>query len=687
MKNKTQRIISLLLAVLMMTIFSSSLLHAGVPATTVKFTVTDLKVTSSPIEEENYFTVEATYKASITNHGWDSTVWHQCSSCGGAGKTHRYGDSDGNTIEATLTCGQTFEGRTWMCRDDCDGFDYQDNNDMWGEVTHDTTDPWDGEHTNNWDDGKPHIWDKESAVTCTCSMEVEITDAVANDGLIPCRGCAGIGSIFNGMTDCSSCDFDTQGECMACAGTGAIASFSPCAECDASGRVTEFIDCEACGGSGGNFVTIHYDPVEPTSDISTQITIALDGNIQETKDVTFDLSTTVQDGYTWTKEGYLVVEWTVFSEEDIGTKNVETTIDGGDEEGERMDINVEVLPACNLTVDFITPNAYYRNDTEVISTFKISNFNSELGLDVRPKHQLTAKLTVKNKLTGEVIATSSKKDIVIPKGKSNIVYFKWKVPKDFDFGGEDAQNAILQCDINTGYVTNSYGVNEDNYEDNTSIVEHKVQNFDVMSTPDTQFEKRAPNWFKPPTDSDTVEYDRFAQSILGTSSFSEWVYKGDAYELKKYDLSLTSTQKTTPDINSHSAKEEDGMYTVRSGYGLETKVDSKTTTNAPGTAYTIPQNATMHLPEYKYSSQDNKFRTLARQESSFIFNENKYAKNDKGKVDNRPIHFVPLYYYDGNYEMKSYVFDLWTPMGMLSAVADDKVALDGDMYDDWYVGH
>ena len=92
----------------------------------------------------------------------------------------------------------------------------------------------------------------------------------------------------------------------------------------------------------------------------------------------------------------------------------------------------------------------------------------------------------------------------------------------------------------------------------------------------------------------------------------------------------------------------------------------------------------MHLPEYKYSSQDNKFRTLARQESSFIFNENKYAKNDKGKVDNRPIHFVPLYYYDGNYEMKSYVFDLWTPMGMLSAVADDKVALDGDMYDEWY---
>lgn len=686
--KKVSKVISMFLIVTILFGTFSLPVNAGVPASTVRFSVVDMKVTSSPIEEENYFTVQATYHASVTNHGWDSQVWHQCS-CGGSGVVPRYGGDKGKTRKIKLTCGQSYQGRVWKCRENCDGYDYQDQEGDWGEVTHNTKNPWDGNHTNSWDDGKTHIWNKKNPIPCECHMIIEISDTSSNDGMVTCRSCGGTGSIYNGLVSCGHCDESNRKSCKHCNGTGQVKSFSTCKECNGRGQVTQFITCDKCGGSGGHYVSVHHDPSEPPGSVSTMVDIALDGHKQDSKEIKFNLSTTSKSSSAWTKEGTVTVEWTVYTEEGIGKKTVETTIDGGNEPQERKSITVEVLPACNLVVDFVEPNAFYRNGTEVISTFVIKNHNSDLGLNIRPKHQLTAKLTVKNKNTGQVIATVSKKDIVIPKGKSNIVYFKWLVPKNFNFGGADTGEVILQCDINTGYIKNNYGVNEKNHKDNSITAKHLVKKYDVMETPDTKFEKKAPSWFRVPSVIDRVQTDKFATSVYDTSSFSEWVYEKDNYILKEYNLTLKAENKLEPDINSPSHKLINNVYNMKSGYGISTKtVANIISGNAPSSSFTKPQNATMHIPEYRYKANKNEYRTLELTSgSTFEFEKNKYATNSDGKSDNRRIHFTPLYYPDGEYNMKVYVFDSWTPMGMLSIINDDKVVIKGNMYDDWYLSH
>lgn len=676
-KKQCTRYLSLLLVVCtIFTVFTLPV-SAGVPGTGVEFTVKSLKVTSSPIEEENDITVEAVYHASVSNYGWDSTVWKQCDGCGGAGMNHRYGGlgggSGGVVDEVELTCGQSFEGRTWMCRAGCDGNDYFNQFDMEGDVTHNTENPWDGDSTNNWDDGNQHIWDKQNPIPCECSMKVAIGNDDANSGMIACMGCGGLGSIYKGTVSCSGC---IGSGCHTCGGSGSIKIFEPCGECGGGGQVSEYIPCTSCGGSGGHYVTVHHDPIEPVSKISTMVDIRIDGEILEIQEITFDLTTTAHDSNIWTKEGDVTVTWTINTGEGIGEKDVETDINDGED---KKIIPIEVVPACNLKIKFVPPNANYRAGTEVISTFVVENYDATLGLNIRPKHKLTADFTAKS--GNKVLATKQVKDVVIPKGKSNIIYFKWLVPEDTPIG-----NISVECKINTGYIINNYGVNEKDLSDNTATATHKVDSYLLVETPDTQFEEKAPNWFRVPNSSDNVKFDTFAKSVINSSSFEQWEWANDWYKLASYSVKLDATNKVVPDINSPSHKLVDDIYQIRSGYGISTDVKSKITSNAPVTAITDVQSATMHLPEYRYSSDNDKFRTLELTAPNvFNFAQNENAKDDKGTSNNRRIHFTPLYYPDGDYNVKSYVFDLWTPNGMLSFIASDEFTIIGDMYDDWYI--
>ncbi|MEG0895708.1 MAG: hypothetical protein RSE93_08315, partial [Oscillospiraceae bacterium] len=478
----------------------------------------------------------------------------------------------------TIICGDInpVTGQKFLCRPQCDGWDYKS-----GDFKAEVTQNGDGTWNENWTGVIGLVRDEP----CNCDTTV----------WVPAKAPPIVG------------DADTG---------------------------SHWEDCPACGGNGGNSSTIHHPPTEPPAQVTATVTIRLEGVTVDAKQITFDMVTTQQDSNIWTKEGDVTVKWVINAGENIGLKDVTTVINGTAEKT----IVVDVLPACNLKVEFITPNAFYREGTEVVSTFKINNHNSEFGLNIRPKHQLTAKLTVKNK--GSTIATASKKDIVIPKGKSNVVYFKWKVPK-----GLNSNEVTLTCDVNVGYIKNKY---EDYHNDNSVTVTHQVKPYDLMETPDTEFEKKAPTWFKMPKASDKVDFNNFASSMITKTSFSEWTFKDNSYILKTYNLSLSADNKLTPDVNSPSHKLEGSTYTMRSGYGYSTVVNSKLdATTAPKESYTLPQNATMHFGEYRFSNADKKYRTLElTAPNKFEFYGNKYAKNDRGKADFRRIHFTPLYYYD-----------------------------------------
>ena len=53
---------------------------------------------------------------------------------------------------------------------------------------------------------------------------------------------------------------------------------------------------------------------------------------------------------------------------------------------------------------------------------------------------------------------------------------------------------------------------------------------------------------------------------------------------------------------------------------------------------------------------------------------------------NARVHFIPVYVEDGNYTVSATATHIWTPAGMISAVRNVNVVIDGTIYDDWYQG-
>ncbi len=52
------------------------------------------------------------------------------------------------------------------------------------------------------------------------------------------------------------------------------------------------------------------------------------------------------------------------------------------------------------------------------------------------------------------------------------------------------------------------------------------------------------------------------------------------------------------------------------------------------------------------------------------------------------VHFTLLWYPDGDYTTQTYLYDSWTPAGMLSQTqVVSPINIEGDMYDDWYISH
>lgn len=65
--------------------------------------------------------------------------------------------------------------------------------------------------------------------------------------------------------------------------------------------------------------------------------------------------------------------------------------------------------------------------------------------------------------------------------------------------------------------------------------------------------------------------------------------------------------------------------------------------------------------------------------ASFKLKSNKYS------TYNQRVHFTPIWYPDGTYNVYSQVIDTWTPDGMLSINLNDYVNIKGSLYDDWHI--
>jgi hypothetical protein len=88
------------------------------------------------------------------------------------------------------------------------------------------------------------------------------------------------------------------------------------------------------------------------------------------------------------------------------------------------------------------------------------------------------------------------------------------------------------------------------------------------------------------------------------------------------------------------------------------------------------------FPEFNYATTNGSFRTLEYVGGKWQFKQNTNA------ADNERIHFIPVWFADGNYTVSVTATRVWTPVGMIEATRTaNAFTIDGSIYDDYFVGN
>jgi hypothetical protein len=321
-------------------------------------------------------------------------------------------------------------------------------------------------------------------------------------------------------------------------------------------------------------------------------------------------------------------------------------------------------PTEEVDIDF--PDYTYRTNTDVITSVTVSS-----GEEHNPDNPITVKFRI-----GGV--TYSVGNVVFPAGSSQLVWVKWhtpKTPQDINIyvdiiGGASVSNGIINAQI----VELS-----ENPPPDPKATDLKPNNWHIENTPNRSVQKNAswsvwwakwheywvwhPRWvWKSTGNGDGYWVDR-----------GKWVDEGwwDFF-IDNYNAKINVEMTIIPDEKSPTASGK----TMKSGYGFTEKATANVKSNANSVNYTTAQNVMTYFPEFYYKTY---WRILEKMSENFVFKENKFS------TYNSRVHFTPLWFPDGEYKAYSYIFDAWTPSGMLSVSATDSLNISGNVYDDWLV--
>lgn len=342
-------------------------------------------------------------------------------------------------------------------------------------------------------------------------------------------------------------------------------------------------------------------------------------------------------------------------------------------------LTLEDHPLSDVYPTFVEPNATYRSGTEIIASYLIHN-NSYA--EHTPDKPLTVHFTASCALNGVTTnITTQQNKVVVPRSNQNLTWFKVKIP-------EGASKVTFVCTVDA-----PSGVIETNTNNNTVKQDITVSAPDNSQTPNTKFEN-APNYFARPNDNAEVLTGNYASNVTPDAVWQQWVYENGTWSIKTYGMTLTADQQIVPDINAFSSFQSNGFWHMKSGYGLSITAISKVSRYGSAilpdsSAYVLPQSGNAYFPEFGYELADGKYRTLQLTAANKLeLVRNPYSITAKGEHDGRRIHFIPLWYPDGNYTVKTYLYDCWTPAGMISLQSTLKpIVIGGDLYDDWYISH
>lgn len=142
-----------------------------------------------------------------------------------------------------------------------------------------------------------------------------------------------------------------------------------------------------------------------------------------------------------------------------------------------------------------------------------------------------------------------------------------------------------------------------------------------------------------------------------------------------YSASFSGSASLTPDTLDPTAYGD----TIKSGYGVNILVNGRV--NSTDTAaVTGAQNAMSYFPEFYYGTY---WRVLEKTGGG-LYSEFQFKTNPYSTYGNR-THFTPVWMKDGSYVVYTWLFDAWTPNGMLSMNMTDGVTISGTLWDDWHI--
>ncbi len=146
------------------------------------------------------------------------------------------------------------------------------------------------------------------------------------------------------------------------------------------------------------------------------------------------------------------------------------------------------------------------------------------------------------------------------------------------------------------------------------------------------------------------------------------------FDWNSYSASLSASAKIKPDEKVPTASDK-----MKSGYGINISVTTNVSSNQ-SSAVTGAQTSFTYFPEFEYKNYWRLLdRTSGGYSGKFEFKKNKYS------TYNRRVHFTPIWMPDGSYTPYTFLFDCWTPAGMLSINLTDTVEIEGNLWDDWHI--
>ena len=298
----------------------------------------------------------------------------------------------------------------------------------------------------------------------------------------------------------------------------------------------------------------------------------------------------------------------------------------------------------------------YRINTEVITSVTVS------GEQADPDNPVKVKFTVGSE-------TYTVSGVYYPEGDRQLVWVRWTTPST-------PQTMIIRVSATGGGVVNKGTITAKivdllGNDPSNPLADDRNDSYTASSIPNNT-QKTSASWgvWHPWWQENWVWHDGDDDDDGYWEDEGWW-----EFDWNSYNASLWASMSITPDEKDPTASDKD----LKSGYGINQTTTAHVSTNQ-SSAVTNAQTALTYFPEFQYQTYWRKLdQTQSGYNAKFEFPINKFS------TYKRRTHFTPIWMPNGSYTPYTWLFDCWTPDGMLSMNLTDSVYIQGSLWDDWHI--